>query len=64
VASSILPDVAGDGTEEFRKLLTDVLKATEQILDLLEHVIAGYLNSIGAKLTHTAADPQAHRQST
>jgi hypothetical protein len=51
-ASNILP--GEDDAEKRQQLMADVLTETEQILRLLEHALAGYMNSIGGTLTHSS----------
>jgi hypothetical protein len=50
-ASNIMPGV--DDAAKRQQLLADVLTETDQILKLLEHALAGYMNSIGATLSHS-----------
>ncbi len=50
-ASNILP--GEDEAEKRQQLMADVITETDQILKLLEHAQAGYMNSIGGTLKHS-----------
>ena len=50
-ASNIMP--GEDDAEKLQQLTADVVTETDQILTLLEHALAGCMNSIGATLKHS-----------